>query len=30
VPDPAGEKSLYVRPFMIATETFLGVRPAST
>ncbi|MEJ7833444.1 MAG: branched-chain amino acid aminotransferase [Nocardioides sp.] len=28
VPDPAGEKSLYVRPFMIATETFLGVRPA--
>jgi branched-chain amino acid aminotransferase len=28
VPDPAGEKSLYVRPFMIATEVFLGVRPA--
>ena len=28
VPDPAGEKSLYIRPFMIATETFLGVRPA--
>src|ERR1700704_664088 len=28
VPDPAGEKSLYVRPFMVATETFLGVRPA--
>jgi branched-chain amino acid aminotransferase len=28
VPDPAGEKSLYVRPFMIATEAFLGVRPA--
>ncbi len=28
VPDPEGEKSLYVRPFMIATETFLGVRPA--
>ena len=28
VPEPAGEKSLYVRPFMIATETFLGVRPA--
>ena len=27
VPDAAGEKSLYVRPFMIATETFLGVRP---
>ncbi len=28
VPDNAGEKSLYVRPFMIATETFLGVRPS--
>src|SRR5919107_1659017 len=28
VPDPAGEKSLYVRPFMIATEKFLGVRPS--
>jgi branched-chain amino acid aminotransferase len=28
VPDNAGEKSLYVRPFMIATEKFLGVRPA--
>src|SRR3954468_9852241 len=28
VPDPAGEKSLYVRPFMIATEVFLGVRPS--
>ena len=28
VPDPAGEKSLYLRPFMFATETFLGVRPA--
>jgi branched-chain amino acid aminotransferase len=28
VPDPAGEKSLYIRPFMIATEKFLGVRPA--
>ncbi|HET9501630.1 MAG TPA: branched-chain amino acid aminotransferase [Marmoricola sp.] len=24
----SGEKSLYVRPFMIATEKFLGVRPA--
>ncbi|GAB3664158.1 branched-chain amino acid aminotransferase [Nocardioides korecus] len=24
----AGEKSLYLRPFMIATEAFLGVRPA--
>ena len=23
-----GEKSLYLRPFMIATEAFLGVRPA--
>ena len=30
VPDNAGEKSLYLRPFMIATEAFLGVRPAST
>ncbi len=28
VPDGAGEKSLYVRPFMIATEKFLGVRPS--
>ncbi|HET7387170.1 MAG TPA: branched-chain amino acid aminotransferase [Nocardioidaceae bacterium] len=28
VPDPAGEKSLYVRPFMFASEVFLGVRPA--
>jgi branched-chain amino acid aminotransferase len=30
VPEPGegGEKSLYIRPFMIATETFLGVRPA--
>ncbi len=28
VPDAAGEKSLYVRPFMIASEVFLGVRPA--
>ncbi|GBQ86563.1 branched-chain amino acid aminotransferase [Asaia krungthepensis] len=27
---PAGEgKSLYLRPFMIATEVFLGVKPAS-
>ncbi len=24
----SGEKSLYLRPFMIATEAFLGVRPA--
>jgi branched-chain amino acid aminotransferase len=29
VPDPEGEKSLYLRPFMIATEVFLGVRPAN-
>ena len=29
VPEPAGEKSLYVRPFMFASETFLGVRPAA-
>ena len=28
MPDPAGEKSLYVRPFMFASEAFLGVRPA--
>jgi branched-chain amino acid aminotransferase len=28
VPDAAGEKSLYLRPFMIASEVFLGVRPA--
>src|SRR3954447_17975006 len=30
VPEPGegGEKSLYVRPFMLATETFLGVRPS--
>ena len=28
VPDSQGEKSLYIRPFMIATEAFLGVRPA--
>lgn len=28
VPDAEGEKSLYVRPFMIATEKFLGVRPS--
>ena len=26
--DGSGEKSLYIRPFMIATEKFLGVRPA--
>ncbi len=28
VPAHEGEKSLYLRPFMIATEAFLGVRPA--
>ena len=28
VPDNDGEKSLYLRPFMFASETFLGVRPA--
>ena len=27
-PTRQGEKSLYLRPFMIATEKFLGVRPA--
>jgi branched-chain amino acid aminotransferase len=28
VPAPEGEKSLYVRPFMFASEKFLGVRPS--
>jgi len=28
VPGAEGEKSLYIRPFMIASEVFLGVRPA--
>src|SRR3954471_23356150 len=28
VPDSVGEKSLYLRPFMFASEAFLGVRPA--
>jgi branched-chain amino acid aminotransferase len=28
VPEPSGEKSLYIRPFMFASERFLGVRPA--
>ena len=28
VPEPAGEKSLYIRPFMFASEVFLGVRPS--
>ena len=28
VPAPEGEQSLYIRPFMIASEAFLGVRAA--
>jgi branched-chain amino acid aminotransferase len=28
VPSSEGEKSLYLRPFMFASEAFLGVRPA--
>ncbi|MDO5535305.1 MAG: branched-chain amino acid aminotransferase [Propionibacteriaceae bacterium] len=28
VPQPEGEHSLYIRPFMIASEAFLGVRAA--
>jgi branched-chain amino acid aminotransferase len=28
VAEPGTEKSLYIRPFMIASEAFLGVRPA--
>ncbi len=28
VPEGTGETSLYLRPFMFASETFLGVRPA--
>ncbi|MEO5653596.1 MAG: branched-chain amino acid aminotransferase [Marmoricola sp.] len=28
VPQGEGEKSLYLRPFMIASEAFLGVRPS--
>ena len=28
VPNGEGEKSLYLRPFMFASETFLGVRPS--
>ncbi len=28
VPSGVGEKSLYLRPFMFASEAFLGVRPA--
>jgi branched-chain amino acid aminotransferase len=30
VPAPGGEESLYLRPFMFATEVGLGVRPAAT
>ena len=30
VPDQAGEKSLYIRPFMFASEKFLGSGPPST
>ncbi|WP_171165416.1 branched-chain amino acid aminotransferase [Streptomyces sp. I05A-00742] len=29
VPVPTGEESLYLRPFMFASEAFLGVRPAA-
>jgi branched-chain amino acid aminotransferase len=29
VPSPGGEDSLYLRPFLIATEVGLGVKPAS-
>lgn len=29
VPQPASEESLYLRPFMFASESFLGVRPAA-
>jgi branched-chain amino acid aminotransferase len=28
VPSPEGERSLYLRPFMFASERFLGVRPS--
>ncbi len=28
IPEGAGEKSLYLRPFMFASEAFLGVRPS--
>ncbi len=28
VPEPDGEQSLYIRPYMIATETLIGVRDA--
>ncbi|MER5783451.1 branched-chain amino acid aminotransferase [Streptomyces mobaraensis] len=29
VPVPTGEESLYLRPFLFASEAFLGVRPAA-
>lgn len=29
IPGPEGEKSLYMRPFLIGTEQYLGVRPAT-
>ncbi len=29
VPAHGGEESLYLRPFMIATEVGLGVKPAN-
>jgi len=29
VPTPAAEQSLYLRPFMFASEAFLGVRPSA-
>lgn len=29
VPEHGGEESLYLRPFMIATEVGLGVRPSN-
>src|SRR3546814_9613271 len=28
VPESTGEKSVYLRPFMVATQKFLGVRPS--
>jgi branched-chain amino acid aminotransferase len=30
VPPSAGDRSLYLRPFMLATDPYLGVRPAAT
>ena len=30
VPEPTDEQSLYLRPFMIADEPFIGVRPAQS